>query len=168
MLAPTTLTLLLLLLTAQPASAAWETQQSTGFAQARYTDKHYQLTLSCQNSHSNTLNNTLSNNRSNDTINTLTLTLNATAGNSAQLNGIASLMVWLTLPDGRTDRWPVEVTHEGTQLTGTALVSDFSLYFFQHGQRFQLEAPVARVEFLEGDMMGTGAARLAFKEQCGF
>mgnify|MGYP003111467120 CR=1 FL=1 len=160
MLAPTTLTLLLLLLTAQPASAAWETQQSAGFAQARYTDEHYQLTLSCQNSHSNTLNN--------DTINTLTLTLNATAGNSAQLNGIESLMVWLTLPDGRTDRWPVEVTHEGTRLTGTALVSDFSLYFFQHGQRFQLDAPVARVEFLEGDMMGTGAARLAFKEQCGF
>lgn len=156
MLASTTLTLFLLLLTAQPASAAWETQQSAGFAQARYTDERYQLTLSCQNSNSN------------DTINGLTLTLNATAGNSAQISGIESLMVWLTLPDGRTDRWPVEVTQEGNMLTGTALVSDFSLYFFQHGQRFQLDAPVARVEFLEGDMMGTGAARLAFKEQCGF
>jgi len=160
MLAPTTLTLFLLLLTAQPASAAWETQQSAGFAQTRYTDERYQLTLSCRNNRSK--------NHSNDTINELTLTLNATSDSSTQLNGIESLMVWLTLPDGRTDRWPVEVTQEGTMLTGTALVSDFSLYFFQHEQRFQLDAPVARVEFLEGDMMGTGAARLAFKEQCGF
>ncbi|CAM4290461.1 hypothetical protein VRRI112168_19250 [Vreelandella rituensis] len=140
---------ILLLSTAVPALAAWQTQQSDGVAQASYTGEVYLLTISCTRSSQ------------------LKLTLEDMSSSGDQLDGIHNLMMWITVPDGRTDRWPVRVTRNGLSLIGTLHVSDFNLGFFQNAQRFQLDAPSAGVDFLEGDMIGTGAARLAFKEQCG-
>lgn len=77
-------------------------------------------------------------------------------------------MMWVRAPDGRNARWPFSVTRDGPSLTGALIVSDFTLDFFKNGQSFELDAPVARIDFLQGDMIGTGAARLAFEEQCGF
>lgn len=144
-----TLFTLMLLSTAAPALAAWETQQSDGFAQASYAGERYHLTISCNSS-------------------SLRLTLEDTTFSGDQFDGVHNLMMWIRIPDGRTDRWPLSVTRDGPSLTGALTVSDFNLDFFKNGQSFELDAPVARIEFLQGDMIGTGAARLAFEEQCGF
>lgn len=138
----------LLLSTSIPALAAWETHQSDGIAQTSYIGERYQLTISCTS-------------RSN-----LELTLEDRNSSGDQYNGIQGLMMWVKIPDGRTDRWPVSVTRDGSSLTGALFVSDFNLDFFQKGQSFRLDAPVTGFVFLEGDMIGTGAARFAFDEQC--
>lgn len=138
----------MLLSTTAPALAAWETQQSDGFAQASYAGERYHLTISC-------------------TSGSLQLTLEDMISNGDQFDGVQNLMMWIKIPDGRTDRWPVSVTRDGPSLTGALVVSDFNLGFFKNGKSFQLDAPVARIDFLKGDMIGTGAARLAFDEQCG-
>lgn len=140
---------LALLLAATPAAAAWETTQSEGFASTSYRGDRYRAEISC--------------NRGGG----LQLGLFDESLRGDAFDGVRSLMVWLTLPDGRTDRWPVDVAHEGPKLSGELIVSDFNLDFFRYGQRFVIDSPQTRTVFLEGDMRGTGAARLAFLERCG-
>lgn len=85
-----------------------------------------------------------------------------------EYEGVDSLMVWVTLPDGRTDRWPITpVWQEDGALSGDLIVSDFNLEFFRNGTRFEVDSPQTRKVFAKGNMKGSGAARLAILEQCG-
>jgi hypothetical protein len=140
---------LLLLLVATPAAAAWETRQSEGFASTSYQGDRYRAEISCNRGRG------------------LELRLFDESHRGDAFDGVRGLMVWVTLPDGRTDRWPVDVVQEGPALAGELIVSDFNLDFFRSGERFVIDSPLTRTVFLEGDMRGTGAARLAFIERCG-
>lgn len=140
--------LLLGLLFATPAAAEWSLRQSDGFAKTTTGGPGYRLEIWCRRGQP------------------LQLALTA-LGSNRDFRGVKGLMMWLTRPDGRTDRWPVDVSPEGPALTGRLIVSEFNLDFFRYGQTFVLDAPGKGLVFMEGGMKGTGAARLAFKEQCG-
>lgn len=131
------------------ALADWTLRQSGDFAATTYEQGRYELSLSCNRGRG------------------LELALFDRTQVGEEMDGIRGLMLWFTLPDGRTDRWPVDVGSEGPALTGPVVVSDFNLDFFRHGQSFRLDAPQTGTVFLEGNMKGTGAARLAFLERCG-
>ncbi|MFV0299393.1 MAG: hypothetical protein ACK5IP_00640 [Paracoccus sp. (in: a-proteobacteria)] len=77
------------------------------------------------------------------------------------------LMIWITLPDGRTDKWSFRATPEGPALAGTIPVSSLTLDHFGNGETLVLAAPTGDKEWLRTDMKGTGAARIAFRERCG-
>lgn len=131
-----------------PAAAQWTLRQSDGYAKTTTGGPGYRLEILCSRGRP------------------LEMSLIA-LGSARDFKGVRGLMLWFTMPDGRTDRWPVDVTPEGPTLTGRLRVSDFNLDFFRRGQSFQLTAPVQGLSFMEGGMKGTGAARLAFLEQCG-
>lgn len=132
-----------------PAAAEWTLRQSDGYAQTTTSGPGYRLEVWC---------------RRGGPLDMTLVALNSTA----DFKGVQGLMLWLTRPDGRTDRWPVDVIPEGPALSGQFSVSEFNLDFFRHGASFVLDAPATGKTFLEGGMKGTGAARLAFKEQCGY
>ena len=132
-----------------PAFAAWQTVQSDGRARAVYQQGNYELWIYCR--------------RGQD----MELWLQDRSLNGAEFQGVDSLMMWVKLPDGRTDRWPVRVVQEGPGISGPLVVSDFNLEFFRNAESFELDSPQTRKVFMAGDMRGTGAARLAFLEQCG-
>ncbi|MEM7505972.1 MAG: hypothetical protein AAF415_04445 [Pseudomonadota bacterium] len=143
------LAVLAVCLVSSPALADWQLRQSDGFAEVQFSQDDYNLVMWCDPRHG------------------LQMTLQNTKLTSAGFEGVSSLVLWLTLPDGRTDRWPVDVTPEGPALSGRFTVSDFNLGFYKDGQNFQLDSPQTGKIFLKGGMKGTGAARLAFQEQCG-
>ncbi|EKE43709.1 hypothetical protein OCGS_2043 [Oceaniovalibus guishaninsula JLT2003] len=81
---------------------------------------------------------------------------------------VDSLMVWITLPDGRTDRVSISpVWQEGAALSGAFVPNGVTMDFFRNGIRFEVDSPQTRTTFAATDMKGSGAARLAFLEQCG-
>ena len=80
---------------------------------------------------------------------------------------IRNLMLWIKLPDGRTDRWPVGVIAEGPVLSGAAIVSDFNLGFFANAESLEVTVANTGQLLFRSGMKGTGAARIAFKERCG-
>lgn len=88
-------------------------------------------------------------------------------GGNQNRGKITNVMLWVKLPDGRTDRWPVEVSGEGPQLTGPAYVSDFNLGFFANAESLEVTEATTGELLFRSDMKGTGAARIAFKERCG-
>ncbi|PRY26020.1 hypothetical protein CLV78_101113 [Aliiruegeria haliotis] len=141
--------ILAFVLSTGPASAAWDLQQGSGAATTRFDGGRYDLQLSCRKGRG------------------LELTLTDGTGRGDTFRDVRGLMLWFTMPDGRTDRWPVDVGASGATLSGRVVVSDFNLDFFRHGKGFRLDAPQTGTVFMEGDMKGTGAARLAFLEQCG-
>lgn len=143
------LALLMVGLLPAAAQAAWSLQQGQNRATTTYSDGRYQLTLTCERGRG------------------LEMTLVDATQRGDTFGGLRAVMFWFTLPDGRTDRWPVDVSVEGPSLSGQVVVSDFNLEFFRQGQSFQLDAPQTGTVFLEGNMNGTGAARLAFLERCG-
>ena len=141
--------LIAFLLLASPSMADWKTVQSPGKARAVYQSGKYELWIHCRRGQGFQL-----------WLSDLTL-------NGSDFQGVRSLMMWVKLADGRTDRWPVEVVKENAGISGELVVSDFNLEFFRNAQSFELDSPQTRQIFLSGDMRGTGAARLAFLEQCG-
>ena len=141
--------LLALFLAVSPASADWQTVQSNGQARAVYQSGKYELWIHCRRGQG------------------FALWLRDLSLSGSDFRNVRSLMMWVKLADGRTDRWPVDVVQEGPGLSGQLLVSDFNLEFFRNAQSFDLDSPLTRQVFLSGDMRGTGAARLAFLEQCG-
>lgn len=143
------LLLLALALAATPVFAAWETKQSDGFASTSYHGDRYRAVISC--------------NRGRE----LELNVFDSTLRGDEFAGVRAVMMWVMLPDGRTDRWPIDAVQEGPALSGTLIVSDFNLDFFRNGQSFRIDAPLTGTVFLEGNMYGTGAARLAFLERCG-
>ncbi|SMX41587.1 hypothetical protein [Actibacterium lipolyticum] len=140
---------IVLLLIASPSFADWKTVQSNGKARAVYQSGNYEVWIHCRRGQG------------------LELWLRDLTLSGRDFQNVRSLMMWVKLPDGRTDRWPVTVVQEGAGISGALLVSDFNLEFFRNAQSFELDSPQTRQVFLSGDMRGTGAARLAFLEQCG-
>ena len=136
------------LLLTTPAMADWTFRQKDGFAMTRTSGSGLVLELSCRRGQP------------------LELLLDF-QNSTRDLGGTKSLMLWLQMPDGRTDRWPVDVVQEGPVLSGRLFVSDFNLDFFRSGKSFELTLGGSPDVLMRGNMKGTGAARLAFKEQCG-
>ncbi len=134
---------------AAPASAEWQTLQSEHQAAALYRSAPYALDIRCRRGEG------------------FALRLRDLTASGNAFGGVDSLMMWVTLPDGRTDRWPVYVVRDGAGLSGALAVSEFNLDFFRNARSFELDSPQTREVFLAGDMAGTGAARLAFLERCG-
>lgn len=135
---------------ATTAFADWTHRQGNGVARALYDAGRYTVMLSCSRGSG------------------LEISLLDEELRGNQYAGVRSLMVWITLPDGRTDRWPVApVWQEDSALSGNLVVSDFNLEFFRNGVRFEVDSPQTRQTFAAGNMTGSGAARLAFLEQCG-
>ena len=135
---------------ATPVMADWTFQQGNGRAIVQYDAGRYGVMLTC--------------NRGSG----LELSLLDSELRGNEYKGVRSLMVWVTWPDGRTDRWPITpVWQEGGALSGDLIVSDVNLEFFRNGVSFEVDSPQIRKTFATGNMRGSGAARLAIKEQCG-
>ncbi len=133
---------------AAPAQADWQTEQREGYARASYAQGDYEVWISCRPGRG------------------FELSLLDRTLSGRDFQGVQSLMMWVKLPDGRTDRWPVEVMQEGPSMSGRLVVSDFNLEFFRNAASFELDSPQTRQMFLSGNANGTGAARLAFLERC--
>lgn len=80
---------------------------------------------------------------------------------------IEAVMIWITLPDGRTDKWSIIVSPEGPALSGPIAFSSQTLDFFGNGASFGITTFPESRKIFESDMKGTGAARIAFRERCG-
>lgn len=83
------------------------------------------------------------------------------------MQGEEALMIRIALPDNRTERWSFIAQQEGPALTGEIVVSSQTLDNFGNGIQLSLSNPMTRKLWLETQMNGTGAARLAFRERCG-
>ena len=135
---------------AGPVLADWAHRQGNGVAVAQYDAGRYTVMMRCSRGQG------------------IELSLMDEELRGNEFRGVGSLMVWVTLPDGRTDRWPVTpVYQEGPALSGMLVVSDFNLEFFRNGSSFEIDSPQTRTTFAKGNLRGSGAARLAILEQCG-
>ena len=80
----------------------------------------------------------------------------------------APLMAWIQLPDGRTAKWSFAGIPEGPGFAGVMPVSSENLDFFGNAASLSVENQATRQTILETGMKGTGAARIAMRERCGF
>ena len=134
-----------------PALADWSWEQRPGFAKARTVSGNYILELSC---------------RQGDQALEMSIFDQTLRGDA--FPGLRSVMMWITLPDGRTHRQAVDVFQEDASISGIYYVSDFTLDFFRNGRSYEVDIPTRGGEkLMQGNMKGSGAARLAFLEQCG-
>ena len=82
---------------------------------------------------------------------------------------VPGVMIWMTLPDGRMARHSVDTRREDGALIGTFAVSSTVMEEFRTGTRMEIDMPTRQGEDIAVvDMVGTGAARLAMQERCGF
>ena len=84
------------------------------------------------------------------------------------LPAIRNVMFWITAGDGRTTRIPVDVDYVEQALVGRVIVSGTTLDAFGNGARFEITAGGTSQVIFQSGMKGTGAARLAMRERCGF
>ena len=132
------------------SGAAWDLRQGNGTAVTKQEAGRYTVMLNCSRGRG-------------AEISVLDTTLRGDA-----FAGVQSLMVWIELPDGRTDRVPIiPVWQEGAALSGEFVPNGWTMDFFRNGVRLKVDSPGTRQTFVSTDMSGTGAARLAFLEQCG-
>lgn len=75
-------------------------------------------------------------------------------------------MLWMTLPDGRNDRQPMDVMARDRALSVTLMTSSLVLEHLQ--QAASLSFDIDNREIARTDAKGSGAFRLAVKEQCRF
>lgn len=136
-------------LTSGPA-LAWEFRQGNGMAQATQQDGRYMVMLRCNRGQN------------------LELSISDSQRRGDEFRGVSSLMVWIQMPDGRTDRVSISpVYQEGGVLSGQFIPNGVTMDFFRNGTKFEVDSPQTRTMFISTDMRGTGAARLAILEQCG-
>ena len=84
------------------------------------------------------------------------------------LPALRNVMLWVTASDGRTTRMPVDVDFVEQALVGRVMVSGTTLDAFGNGARFKITAGGTSQVLFQSGMQGTGAARLAMLERCGF
>ena len=143
--------IVLIILCPTLAHADWIQTQTSGFARASTTSGNYELVLSCRRGDGN-----------------LGMTIFDKTLNGRVFQGLPGVMMWIKLADGRTHRQPVDVLMEGPSVSGTFYVLDFVLNFFRNAESYVVDLPSRGGEALmSGNMRGSGAARLAFLEQCG-
>ncbi len=138
-------------LTAQPAAAQWSLDQGGGSALAETRGSGYIFRISCEAGRGNQV----------------YLGIRSGGGGDPDLATAQSVMLWIKLPDGRTDRWPVDVSGTARGTGGFHPVSDFNLNFFRNAVSMEVELYPQRKTLATLSMGGSGAARLAFLEQCG-
>ncbi|MGB3244469.1 MAG: hypothetical protein WBB25_08040 [Sulfitobacter sp.] len=131
--------------------ADWVQKQTNGFARASTNSGNYELILSCRRGDGN-----------------LEMTILDKSLSGRAFQGLQGVMMWIELSDGRTHRQPVDVVMEGPSISGTFYVSDFVMDFYQNAVSYVVDMPSRGGEdLMRGNMRGSGAARLAFLEQCG-
>jgi len=82
---------------------------------------------------------------------------------------VSAVMLWIALPGGGLARHSVDVEKEGAALYGPWLVSDLVLDQFRQGSALEIDMPSRGGEDIASvGMAGTGAARIAMQERCGF
>lgn len=81
----------------------------------------------------------------------------------------SALMIWVELPDGRTDRHPVDAHYVAADaaFVGTVQMSRSMLDRFGMGRRFYLTTLRFDEPLFVTDMRGTAVARDAFARGCG-
>jgi hypothetical protein len=139
-----------LFLTAQPATAQWSLNQGGGSALAETRGGGYTFQISCEAGRGNQI----------------YLSIRSGSGGDPDLATAQSVMLWITLADGRTDRWSVDVSGTARGIDGLHPVSDFNLEFFRNAVSMEVELYPQRKTLATLPMRGSGAARLAFLEQC--
>lgn len=83
-------------------------------------------------------------------------------------DGTESMMMWISLPDGRSAKHPIDGHYYAPDraFVGRFLVSDTVLGQFRNGTLLSLSAPTG-TEIASFGMKGTGKARGHFKQACG-
>lgn len=85
-----------------------------------------------------------------------------------KVQDVPGVMLWITLPDGRLARQPIDVSFDGTGLGGTLTATSIVMDQFRQGTQLEIDMPTRGGEDLAVvDMTGTGAARIAMQERCG-
>ena len=81
----------------------------------------------------------------------------------------SALMIWVELPDGRTDRHPVDAHYveADNAFVGSVQMSRAMLDRFGGGRRFYLTTPRFDEPLFITDMRGTAVSRDAFARGCG-
>ncbi|MDP5306018.1 hypothetical protein [Paracoccus spongiarum] len=129
---------------------AWELTKGPDHAATFTTDGDYLLSISCQRGRDH-----------------LEFGLNDRTLRGDGFEAVRAVMMWIKAPDGRTDKWSIEVSQEGPSLTGRIAFSARTLDFFGNAESLEVEDIFGRRTLLRSDMKGTGAARIAFRERCG-
>lgn len=145
-----------LVLTPLSAAADWTLNKQASSVTTTESNGQYSVSLTCHRGASGRLGLTISD-----------LSQRGLAPDGGPLGEIGHLMLWIRLPDQRTDRWPVDVTPEGPALSGVAFVSSFNLGFFGNAEHMLITEAASGRRLFESSMKGTGAARIAFSERCG-
>ncbi|KGJ09436.1 hypothetical protein [Paracoccus sphaerophysae] len=78
------------------------------------------------------------------------------------------LMAWVRLPDGRTMKWSFSGVPEGPAFAGVMPVSSQNLDFFGNAESLSVQDQASGQTIVQTGMKGTGAARIAMRERCGF
>lgn len=89
-------------------------------------------------------------------------------GGPVHLPDVASVMLWIELPDGRTSRHPVETEHIGggeNALLGTLLLGVEGRLYFALGAKLMITDSTGETLFASG-MRGTSAAMHDFRRTC--
>ncbi|NAW35798.1 hypothetical protein [Halomonas alimentaria] len=79
-----------------------------------------------------------------------------------------SLIVWITLPDGRTGRYAIDTEYMGgmdNALIGRLLLGEEGKQFFAQGAEMEISSPQAGVFFRTG-MIGSARAMQDFRTTC--
>lgn len=142
--------LALLLGLAHPAAAQWRWEQGGGSAVTEARSGAYTIRLSCERGRGDQL----------------YLGILAQGGDP-DLASARVAMLWIKLSDGRTDRWSVDLSGTARSAGGFHPVSDFNLEFFRNAVSMEVELYPQRRTLAVLGMKGSGASRLAFREQCG-
>ena len=138
-------------LIAQTAAAEWTWDQGGGSAMAETRKNGYIFRLSCEAGRGSEV----------------YLGIRAGSGGDPDLATARTAMLWIKLPDGRIDRWPVSVSGTRSGTGGRHPVTALNLDIFRNAVSMEVELYPQRKTLAVLDMRGSGAARLAFKEQCG-
>lgn len=136
---------------ASPAAAEWTLDQGGGSAMAEARGGGYIFRMSCEAGRGDEV----------------YFGIRAGGAGDPDLGTAGSAMLWIKLPDGRTDRWPVNLSGTAAGAGGFHPVSDFTLEFFRNAASMEVELYPQRKTLAVLPMKGSGAARLAFREQCG-
>lgn len=131
------------------AGAAWDLRQTSGLAVIEQTVGDVTVTFQCLGRVKNQLNVGLSR-----------------PGGWPEVP--PAVMLWITLPDGRTDRQSMDAFGEDGQLSATLMTSDVVLENLRQAASLEFTIAGTGRTIVTTDARGTGAFRLAVQEQCGF
>ena len=140
--------ILLFLLSPLSAQAAWETRQNPNSAVTQNRAGNVDIVMSCRRNQPNRV--------------------DVMVGRPAGFPGVTAMMLWIGLPDGRLARHSIDAVQEGAATSGTWFVSDLVLDRFRNASSIEVTVAQTGERMIMADARGTGAARLAFLERCGF